>query len=384
MSPHPRVLTIYYKHKPGGFCKRLQMKIETYLEQGWKVHYIAVEPFPYQHPNLTPHILPAPFKNHDTLLFWVYFFSLAPWFTAWVAYKEKIQLLSTFSLTYACLCAPAKWITGAPLLTFVRTMKEKKEFGRAKMIFRLERLLEKAGVSLSNSLVANSQSIKIELEKIDNADKAIQVIYNHIEECNFDKPEQRKRVLKEFGLQEDSILLVTTGLLIPRKNLHFVLKAFAKVDSNKAVLILIGEGPLHDSLQSLSKQLELEDKVIFTGWRDDVLEILAGCDLFVFSSRLEGLSNSILEAMACGLPCLVSDIQENREIITQSEQRFPVDQPEVLARMINEVFSSNEKMESFRNSSLEDRNRFIFNWKGKLIEKAEEVIKSHQARKRLT
>ena len=126
MSTETRVLTVYYKHKPGGFCKRLQMKIHAYLEQGWKVHYIAVEPFPYKHKKLTPHILTTPFKNHDTLFFWIYFFAVAPWFTAWIACKEKIQLISIFSLTYACLCAPAKLITGAPLLTFIRTLKEKK------------------------------------------------------------------------------------------------------------------------------------------------------------------------------------------------------------------------------------------------------------------
>ena len=45
------------------------MKINAHLEQGWKVHYIAVEPFPYKHKNLIPHILTTPFKNHDTLFF---------------------------------------------------------------------------------------------------------------------------------------------------------------------------------------------------------------------------------------------------------------------------------------------------------------------------
>ena len=238
MPTETRILTVYYKHKPGGFCKRLQMKIHAYLEQGWKVHYIAVEPFPYKHKNLTPHILTTPFKNHDTLFFWIYFFALAPWFTAWIAYREKVQLLSIFSLTYACLCAPAKWVTGAPLLTFIRTLKEKKEFsfGRSQIIFIIERLMEKAGVAISDSLVANSESIKVELAKLGNTKKDIQILYNNINELHTDKPEQRKRILKEFELQEDYFLVVTTGLLIPRKNLHCLLKAFAKIELKKVVL----------------------------------------------------------------------------------------------------------------------------------------------------
>ena len=80
--------------------------------------------------------------------------------------------------------------------------------------------------------------------------------------------------------------------------------------------------------------------------------------------------------MACGLPCLVSDISENREIISHPEQRFPVDQPETLTTMINDVLHSSEKLEIFRNSTLEDRNRFVFNWQEKIIEKAEEIIKT--------
>ena len=374
-----RVLTVYYKHKPGGFCKRLEMKIHAYLEQGWEVHYIAVKPFPYKHENLTPHILAAPFKNHDTLFFWVYFFTVAPWFTAWIACKEKIQLISIFSLTYACLCAPAKWLSGAPLLTFIRTLREKKEFtfGRSQIIFTVERLLEKAGISLSDSLVANSESIKTELAKLGNTKRNIQILYNNIAELNIDKAERRNRLLKEFGLQEDSFLMVTTGLLIPRKNLQCLLKAFAKVETNKVVLLIIGEGPLLHSLQTLAEQLELKGKVIFTGWREDVLDILPGCDLFVFPSHLEGLSNSILEAMACGLPCLVSDISENREIVSRQEQRFPVDQPETLTAMISELLHSSEKLEICRNATLADRKRFVFDWEKKMVEKAEEAIKKH-------
>ena len=69
------------------------------------------------------------------------------------------------------------------------------------------------------------------------------------------------------------------------------------------------------------------------------------------------------------------DIPENREIISRPEQRFPVDQPETLIAMINDVLLSSKKLEIFRNSTLEDRNRFVFNWKEKIIEKAEEVIK---------
>jgi len=302
---------------------------------------------------------------------------LAPWFTAWVAYREKVQLISIFSLAYACLCAPAKWITGSPILTFIRTMKEKREFtfGNYTIIYRLKRLLDKFGIAISDSLVANSESIKTELTEL--GETKVPIIYNNITESKLDRPEQRKEILKEFGLQEESFLVVTTGLLIARKNIQCLIRAFAKVDSNKAVLLIIGEGPLLKTLQDLVKQLGLKDRVIFTGWREDVMKILPGCDLFVFPSYLEGLSNSLLEAMACGLPCLVSDIPENAEIITPPQQRFPADQDETLSAMIDEVLHSSEKLEFLHNSTLEDRKRYIFNWEKKITAIAEEVVNRH-------
>jgi glycosyltransferase involved in cell wall biosynthesis len=347
------------------------MKIDAYLEQGWTVHYIAVESFPYNHPNLIPHILPTPFKNHDTVFFWIYFFTLAPWFTGWIAFKEKINLISIFSLTYACLCAPAKWVTRAPLLTFIRTRYGGKD---SKIISILERLLDKVGIYLSDSLVANSTSIKVELEKRNNPKKDIQILYNNISPFEFNKAKYRQHILKEFKLEEDSFLIATTGLFIKRKNLFYLLRAFANAEPTKAVLLLIGDGPLLNELQIQANKLGLKDKVIFAGWRQDVLEILPGCDLFIFPSFLEGLSNSILEAMACGLPCLVSDISENREIITNPEQRFPVDQPDALSKKINEVLLSKERLEHFHNLTMKDRNRFIFDWEAKIIEKAEDAM----------
>ena len=90
----PRVLTVYYKHKPGGFCQRLKFKIEALLNNGWEVHYIAVEPFPYAHPNLKPHILPIPMDSHDSLLFWIYFFTTVPFFTIWIGIKNNIKRTS--------------------------------------------------------------------------------------------------------------------------------------------------------------------------------------------------------------------------------------------------------------------------------------------------
>jgi len=90
MTKAAKILTIYYKHKRGGFCKRIKLKIEAYLEKGWEVHYIAVLPYPYGHRNLKPHILPTPMSRHDGIVFWAYFFLAAPVYAFILSVKHRV------------------------------------------------------------------------------------------------------------------------------------------------------------------------------------------------------------------------------------------------------------------------------------------------------
>ena len=78
MQTPKKVLTIYFKFKPDGFCKRFRLMIEAFLDQGCQVHYIAVEPYPFEHKNLIPHIMPTPMKSRESLAFWSYFFWWLP------------------------------------------------------------------------------------------------------------------------------------------------------------------------------------------------------------------------------------------------------------------------------------------------------------------
>jgi hypothetical protein len=75
--------------------------------------------------------------------------------------------------------------------------------------------------------------------------------------------------------------------------------------------------------------------------------------------------------MTWNLPCLVSDISENREIISNPEQRFPIDQPDIMSKKINEILQSREKLKHFQKLTMTDRNRFVFDWESQIIEKAE-------------
>ena len=374
----PRVLTIYYKHKPGGFCRRLRFKIEAFLEKGWEVHYVAVESYPYTHPNLKPHILPTPMSNHDSFLFWAYFFSMAPGLLLWIGIKNKINLITTGSPLYAFFCGPVKWILQVPMLTFIFIKpKFHTEWKSGLGFFKIfECLLERLGLRWSNLSLANSWGSGTAWKnKYGKDGDKIKILPNHVDDPSFNKPNQRQFLLDEFSLNSDSFLITHTGLLQKRKNLDCLIRALAEVDDEKAIVLLIGEGEEKESLSRLADEKGVSDRVIFTGWRNDARELVQGSDLFVFPSFREGMAESLLEATTCQLPCLVSSIAENTDVIRNAEQHFPPDSPEILASKINRLLQDKEYYRKLCESTNQDKKQFVFNWQENFMDYVESIMK---------
>jgi glycosyltransferase involved in cell wall biosynthesis len=110
--------------------------------------------------------------------------------------------------------------------------------------------------------------------------------------------------------------VVFTGRLHPQKNLDVLLDAWpAVVRHTGATLVLVGHGPERDRLGSKARELGVEGHVCFTGPVDDVADVLRAGDVFVLPSVAEGMSNSLLEAMATALPCVASDIGGNQDLL---------------------------------------------------------------------
>lgn len=136
--------------------------------------------------------------------------------------------------------------------------------------------------------------------------------YHIIQNCiDYDRyrfsEEIRKQKRHDLGL-EGKVVIGNTGRLCPQKNQMFLLNVFNKyLELNRnAILLLIGEGDDEFHLREKAKQLGISDKVVFTGARDDIDELLQAMDVFVFPSLYEGLGISALEAQASGLHCLCS------------------------------------------------------------------------------
>lgn len=126
-----------------------------------------------------------------------------------------------------------------------------------------------------------------------------------------DKAEKRK----ELGIPGDAILLLSVGELNKNKNHQVIIRALAELNNPNVHYAIAGVGPLHDYLIDLSKELGITNQLHLLGYRTDVAELYKCADVFCFPSIREGLSVSLMEAMASGLPCVVSKIRGNMDLI---------------------------------------------------------------------
>lgn len=132
-----------------------------------------------------------------------------------------------------------------------------------------------------------------------------------IEQTKVDKKEKRS----SLGLRDDDFVVMSTGQLSTRKNHEVIIKAIAQINNPKVKYMIVGFGELEEYLKKLAVDLDVSDRVIFTGYRDDVYELLQIVDAFAFPSLQEGLPVSLMEAMAAGLPIVASNIRGNTDLV---------------------------------------------------------------------
>ena len=144
-----RVLTTYYRPKPGGYCIRLFRAMRALLADGHEVHYLALERFPVDHPRCHFHRFPWPAAWADTLVFWTVFHLLAPWWLLAVAVRERISHAFAFGSSYGLVLQPARLVARAPLTVFVRgdALAHHELLGRGPVVRGLDWLAEGLGLA---------------------------------------------------------------------------------------------------------------------------------------------------------------------------------------------------------------------------------------------
>ena len=157
----------------------------------------------------------------------------------------------------------------------------------------------------------------------------------------------RNEKRKEIGVHADDFVLLSVGELIPRKNHEVVIRAMSVLKHEGKLVhleyVICGRGAYESELKKLTEELGVADHIHFLGYRTDIAEICNCSDMFVFMSRQEGLPVALMEAMACGLPAVCSNIRGNIDLIENESTGLIADNtPEEVAKAI-ETLRKDEK-----------------------------------------
>lgn len=242
--------------------------------------------------------------------------------------REKIELLHTHNSKTGWLGRLAGKLTGTPAI--IHTVHgfafHAAERPWRRMLFKkLERL---AAPWADHTIFISQPMIEWAREEGVLREKRYSRIYSGIDLQRFQPiPRQRLATLrKEFGLQEDDRVIGFVSKLWEGKGHSVALEAMTHVVPAvpRAKLLIVGDGPLEEKLHARCRTLNLQDAVIFAGFRNDIPQIYSICDLAILPSLFEGMGRVLLEAGACGKPVVASQVGGIPEIVADGETGFLV------------------------------------------------------------
>ncbi len=192
------------------------------------------------------------------------------------------------------------------------------EMTYGKLLGNIMSFVHKTIMKKINVCVTVSDSVRNYLEKQYGIKNTV-TIRNGVETNLFCKPEKdEKHYLRDkYGFSPEQKIWITSGNLTERKNPLMIIEAFKNCfNNNDNILIFIGNGNLE---QKCKNAVEDNKNIFFFGRVKNVVEYYKISDYYISASKAEGLPNAVLEAMACGLPILLSDIEPHKEIVTLNQ-----------------------------------------------------------------
>ncbi len=185
--------------------------------------------------------------------------------------------------------------------------------------------LDQKLIKRTDRLIGNSVAVAEFYKSIGYPADRISVIPNGIEVPE-PTPFDRDTLLAELEIPRGAPVIGFVGRMAKQKRVDDLVFAMALVSILRpdAHLLLVGDGPERDNLMKFARDIDIDHHTRFTGHRADAAKLLRIMDLFWIASDFEGQSNSIMEAMAAGLPVIATDIPPNRELVVDGETGFLV------------------------------------------------------------
>jgi glycosyltransferase involved in cell wall biosynthesis len=195
----------------------------------------------------------------------------------------------------------------------------------------------------------------------------------------------RETTFLPASLVRPPYLLHIGRLRIAQKGQDTLVQAFSQLEKRWPALslVLVGDGPDREELESLIRGLGLAERVILTGWQSDVASLMAKSEMVILPSRYEGWPNVLVEAMACGCPVVATDCESGpKEIIGNNEYGLlvPADDPKGLAQTIETLLASDTSREFWKERARKRAGEFSLERIGpKYIELIDNILKLNNA-----
>lgn len=195
---------------------------------------------------------------------------------------------------------------------------------------------EKIAAKYADEIIVLSNSVK----------QYFKETYNR--ETNFipngvNRPERREpKIIKEkYGLDKNSYILFLARI-VPEKGLHYLIEAYKKINTDKKLVISGGASHTNDYLRKIKNIVKDNPNIIMTGFvkGEELAELYSNCFIYCLPSDIEGMPLSLLEAMSYGCRCLVSNIEENVQVINEYGYIFKKSSIEDLKNKLNDILSN--------------------------------------------
>lgn len=373
MNNNTTVVSFYYKHKPGGFTKRLYRAYSAIATANKELHYFSIEKLPVEHQNIIHHPVKVNAKE-GTIRYWIEYYVKAALQARKFTKSNVVSSFCVFSFFYSTLACLTGLGLGKQTLVFIRAddLHDSRLKSLAWLRVSIHALLEKISMRCASKVICtNKNLIQVIANRTGYADK-LSYLPNDIPLTHhFVKPNDDTN--RDF-------IFVTAAVINPRKNQLYALQALAQMKVTNWQYLLVGSDVentgYEEQLRDYVEKHDLQDKVEFLGWRDDVSKVIAGCDLFLLPTTMEGSPNSLLEALGTGISCLGSNIPEVSEMLDHSKLCFDLNDVTSLTMMLESYCQSRSYRKDIQQKTASCKINYEFDWDKKIVEFVDRMTSS--------
>lgn len=263
----------------------------------------------------------------------------ATWKLYWLMKEEKFDIVHSQTAKAGYVTRIAAWLAGVPIVVYTaHAFPFHSYLGPTRRNFYI--LLERLASKMTDIILVDTETVRKDgiRKRIKKPEKIVTV--NMGVDLQRFSPDRfdRDQVKERLGIKDHDIVVGSVANFVPDKGLDSFLRIAGRIKSEKddVRFLLVGDGPLRSELESLTDVLYLRECVTFTGFREDIPEIMSVMDVFCLPTRREGFGVVFAEAMAMKVPVITTRIDPIPEVVAENETGIlvPLGREDLFAKAI--------------------------------------------------